>query len=92
MQRVLTKDSPQHLLTQKGPSPIKVLVLKEWLRHYPDKVAASYLLSGFRLGFRIPAVGPRYAAGAMHLKSVKGMELIVQSKIDREVVPTRNCT
>lgn len=32
------------LLAKKGPSPIKVSVLREWLSHYPHRESASYLL------------------------------------------------
>ena len=50
------------LTLEKGPSPIKMLVLEKWLELYPDEEAASYLRKGFRGGFRIPFQGKRVAA------------------------------
>ncbi|XP_067323909.1 uncharacterized protein [Anolis sagrei] len=70
---------------QKGPSPIKLAPLSEWLKTYPNRTAAAYLLQGFSHGFRIPAVGPRLACLSPNLKSVIGLEAIVKQKIDKEV-------
>ena len=39
--------------------PIKLRVLGCWLQRYPDRRAASILLNGFTVGFRIGYVGPR---------------------------------
>ena len=41
----------------KGPGPIKVQVLEAWLRDYLSGDESSYLLEGFKEGFRIPVVG-----------------------------------
>ena len=70
---------------EKGPSPIRVHVMEEWLRSYPRQEDAKYLLKGFKYGFRIPAVEERKAFMAQNLRSVLGMECIVQQKIDKEV-------
>ena len=69
----------------KGPSLIKVAVLEAWLLDYPRQEDANYLLAGFKEGFRIPAVGEQKAFSAKNLKSVHGMERVVQEKIDKEV-------
>ncbi|XP_067322974.1 uncharacterized protein [Anolis sagrei] len=70
---------------QKGPSPIRVGPLSGLLERYPDRAAAEYLLAGFTEGFRIPALGPRSPCLAANLKSVKGLESIVEQKINKEV-------
>ena len=70
---------------EKGPSPIKLEVLEAWLKGYPCRADADYLLKGFRFGFRIPASGKRSACWAKNLSSVKGMEDVVQRKINKEV-------
>lgn len=69
----------------KGPSPIKMEVLEDWLLSYPNRQAANFLVLGFKLGFRIPAIGPRVATMSKNLKSIIGMEAIVTEKIDKEV-------
>ena len=43
------------------------------------------MLDGFTYGFRIPVVGEHKAYFAQNLKSVRGMEQIVQEKIAKEV-------
>lgn len=35
----------------RAKSPIKISVLRDWLGHYPDKMAANYLRVGFEQGF-----------------------------------------
>ena len=74
---------------QRGPSPINVLILAEWLLFYPDREAVPYLLDGFIFGFRIPVQGDKCATSANNLKSVRGMEDVVRKKIDKEVVEGR---
>ena len=67
---------------EKGPSPIRVQVLEDWLRSYPRKEDARYLLEGFNYGFGIK----RKAFIAQNLHSLLGMESIVQQKKnDKEV-------
>ena len=73
----------------KGPSPIKVAVLESLLRDYPKREDADYLLAGFRDGFSIPAVGEQKAFFTRNLKSIHGMEEVVQGKIDKEVCEGR---
>ena len=45
----------------------------------------SYLSGGFRYGFRIPAAGEHKALFVQNLRSIRGMEGVVQEKIDRDV-------
>lgn len=73
----------------KGPSPIKTEVLERWLQHYPRHEAASCLLLGFKVGFRIPVVGDRFASRAGNLRSINGMEDVVQAKTDKEAFEGR---
>ena len=44
---------PAHLLLQKGPSPINLPTLVNWLLSYPDK-QPDILQDEFKFGFRIP--------------------------------------
>lgn len=73
----------------KGPSPIRLEVLECWLKDYPNQQDRSYLLEGFRLGFRIPFQGSRTPYMAPNLKSVQGMEHIVREKIAKECTEGR---
>ncbi|XP_067317701.1 uncharacterized protein [Anolis sagrei] len=70
---------------QKGPSPIRLAHLQKWLKGYPDRASADYLLVGFSNGFRIPAQGPRIQFQSRNLKSLIGMEHIVRQKIGKEL-------
>ena len=36
---------------EKGSSPIMVKVLEAWLKHYPRRKDANYVLEGFKYGF-----------------------------------------
>ena len=74
---------------EKGPSPIKIQVLEEWLKSYPCREDANYLVDGFKYGFRIPTLGECRAVTVHNLRSVIGMEDIVQWKINKEVKEVR---
>ena len=83
---VAERNTVAEVVTQvKGPSPIKFAVLETWLQDYTRREDASYVLSSFKEGFRIPAVGERKAFFAKKLKSIHGMEKVVQVKIAKEV-------
>ena len=69
---------------EKGPIPIGVQVLEYWLRSYPRKEDARYLLEGFNYGFGIAALGEQKVFIAQNLRLL-GMESLVQQKIDKEV-------
>ncbi|XP_053143522.1 uncharacterized protein LOC128341261 [Hemicordylus capensis] len=56
---------------------------------YPDRLAASYLLLGFRDGFRIPSSARRGLGSPRNLRSVVGKEDVVLRKITKEVVAGR---
>ncbi|XP_053140582.1 uncharacterized protein LOC128340004 [Hemicordylus capensis] len=70
---------------EKGPSPIKIPVLRRLLRDYPNRERAHYIEDGFVKGFRIPCQSRRVHSFARNLKSVRGMEHIVAKKIAKEV-------
>lgn len=69
----------------KGPSPVKVTVLKSLLARYLVLQDRGYLSDGFELGFRIPFQGARHPFLAKNLKSVQGKEALVKEKINKEV-------
>ncbi|XP_053106618.1 uncharacterized protein LOC128325152 isoform X1 [Hemicordylus capensis] len=76
---------PKAAILEKGPSPVRVPVLARLLWDYPLEAQAAYLWEGFTSGFRIPYVGLRVHVMAPNLKSVVGMEAVVQRKIHKEV-------
>ena len=49
------------LLCKNDPSPVKVPILEQWLRHYHHKGAGKFLLDGFRFVFHIPVTGDSVA-------------------------------
>ena len=63
------------------PTPIKLRVLGCWLQRYPDRRAASILLNGFTVGFRIGYVGPRVCRDSECLPSAAQRPQIVRDKL-----------
>lgn len=74
----------QHLRMQ-GPTPVRIKVLRIFLCFYPDKEAMLYFDQGFSLGFHIPSLAPSTSTWAQNLRSVGGMEDMVQKKIGKEM-------
>ena len=56
------------MLLLKGPSPIKVQMLGEWLARYPRNKDTTYLFDGFQLGFQITVTEEWKAAFMNNLK------------------------
>ena len=63
-------------------------MLENWLLDYSWRADAWFLLEGCRFGFRIPALG-ELKVFLLNLKSVNGMENIVQDKMGKEVLGGR---
>ena len=55
------KSHPGVVPLAKGPSPIRLEVLEDWLVGYLRSADAQYLLEGFQFRFRILAEGERKA-------------------------------
>lgn len=72
-------------LMEKGPSPIKVPVLRSWLLRYPDQQAVKYLLDGFSNGFEIPSPPPLHPYWSKNLPLVFRKEEVVRAKLEKEV-------
>ena len=63
--------SPALQTLKKGLSPIKIVVLDQWLQDYSNRTAAKFLSEGFRNGFRIPAMGDWIATWSENLRSFR---------------------
>lgn len=73
-----------HLVLEKGPSLVKVTVLTELLKDYPEQAVASYLLEGFHLGFYF-LQGVRLFVTSDNLRSVRGKEHADRAKLGKEL-------
>lgn len=65
-------------------TPVQVGVLAHLLQGYPDRRAASYLVEGFRVGFRIPYVGSHVLTDCANLKSAHDLPEVVFKKLAKE--------
>lgn len=71
-----------------GVTPVKVDRLKFFLHGY-DSALASYLIDGFRFGFRVHFVGERLSYESPNLKSAIDQPDLVKAKLSRECAAGR---
>ena len=69
-------------------TPVKVDRLKFFLHGY-DSALASYLIDGFRFGFRVHFVGERLSYESPNLKSAIDQPDLVKAKLSRECAAGR---
>ena len=84
-QKVIQTNKPPITINTKADSPvtpIKIQRLMHYLQRYLHK---SYLLEGFKVGFRLGYIGPRRPSFAQNLKSAKEHPDILRDKINNEV-------
>lgn len=68
----------------RASTPLRLGPLLSLLAIYPKKVDTLYLAEGLSQGFRIPYTWEQNTY-SNNLKSVEGMEHIVQSKLEKEI-------
>ena len=79
----------KHWVLHSPPvTPVKVDRLKFFLHGY-DSALASYLIDGFRFGFRVHFVGERLSYESPNLKSAIDQPDLVKAKLSRECAAGR---
>lgn len=83
------EDRLKHWVLHSPPvTPVKVDRLKFFLHGY-DSALASYLIDGFRFGFRVHFVGERLSCESPNLKSAIDQPDLVKAKLSRECAAGR---
>ena len=70
---------------QKGPSPINLRVLIDFISSYPAREDAAVLVEGFKSGFIIPFKGRERRFFLEIRVQFFGMEAVVREKINKEL-------
>lgn len=78
----------QRVLHSPPVTPVKVDRLKFFLHGY-DRALATYLIDGFRFGFRVHFVGERRAYESPNLKSAIDQPELVKAKLSKECAAGR---
>ena len=73
-------------ISRIASTPVKLPVLLEMLKDYPDANIGKLLYEGFSFGFSLHYEGPRVATDCENLKSINGKEQIALDIALKEVI------
>ena len=76
-------------LIQLGRTPVKIEMLSEFLKPYPNRKVAQILLHGFLNGFKVNYDGPRVSNDCNNLISARDHESQLEETKLKEVVAGR---
>lgn len=70
-------------LESQAPTSVHLEALLKWLRIYPCRAEASYLVQGFKEGFCIPYEGRQVSVMSRNVWCINGRKNVVRNKIRR---------
>lgn len=68
-----------------GNSPVKVSILKNYIKHYPHKEIANEIIVGFTYGFSLKYSGSRLPRDSSNLKSAEQLPELLKVKLSKEI-------